>query len=116
MGITVQYDDGKGRTRPSKEPAKSETIDLKYVKNWEDVKNPGDYSFSCQIGSWGVEVVVMVCPFCGFEAPLPFLIRVEEKEPLTLKDEMKCGRCSVSFHVIKGKAIKSWIPGGIPCT
>ena len=112
---TAHYDDGKGRTRPSNEPKKSDAVELRLIENWEEVSKPGDYSFSCQIGSWGLEVLVMLCPFCGFEAPMPFLTKVEEKEPLTLAEEMRCGRCFVSFHVIKGKAIKSWFPGGIPC-
>jgi hypothetical protein len=115
--LTTIWDDGKGRIpiQKSDEPESSFIVNLRLVEDWKEVSKAGDYAFSCLIGTWSYECLVLLCPFCGFEAPLPFLMTVQSKDPLQIKEELSCGLCSTRFYVIKGQAIKSWFPGGIPC-
>lgn len=100
--VVTQIDDGRGRfLQDRKEPA----VIMTRKEDWHDVSAAGDYAFS---EFAGFEFLVVVCPFCGFEAPLPWLIKVVSTEPLTIDQELFCKKCDTFFHVIEGSAYKSW--------
>lgn len=100
-------DDGFGRELPLKIKG-SQFVTLKRKEEWLEVKEPGDYAWSTWAETF--EMLVLVCPFCGFEAPMPWLIKTNCKDPLDIAQELFCKNCVTFFHIINGAAYKSWIP------
>ena len=100
-------DDGKGRQFTS-ELHGVESVALKQKENFQEVREPGDYAWETWAESF--DMLVLVCPFCGFEAPMPWLIKVDCKDPLDIVPELYCKNCVTFFYIIKGVAYKSWLP------
>jgi len=106
MGVKliVETDDRLGRKLSKPELS---GIKMSLKEDWEMVKKAGDYTF---IPYETIDCLIVMCPFCGFEAPVPWLVKVESKDPLEIKQELYCEKCHTIFHVIQGSAYKSWIP------
>lgn len=104
--IITQIDDGRGRLRQDYDERQKSAVTMTCKEDWRDVNDPGDYAFSHFVETF--EIVVMGCPFCSFEAPLPLLIKITSRNPLTIAQELFCKKCDTFFHVIEGKAYKSW--------
>lgn len=98
-----KVDDGKGIEKPL--PSKPDNIPLRKRASWNEVLLPGDYVW---IQTYEMNVLMMACPFCGFESPVPHTVPVEKSDPLQLGKEIYCVMCGQGFHVIGGKAIRSW--------
>jgi hypothetical protein len=106
---TYSYGDSKGRS--PREPGPPDIVALHEKDCSVGLENCGDYYWFDFYGSPGgitFEGIALNCPFCNFNGPIPTLTKVEKKNPLTLTEELTCGHCSCSFHVIEGKAIRSW--------
>jgi hypothetical protein len=108
--VTTVWDDGKGRLLPSKEPKKPDTIVL-HLKDWHEISEHGDYAFTYELAFGVFECLVLRCPFCNFEQPVPTFTKVTKKNPLNIEEEMYCRNCLTFFHVINGIATRSWIGG-----
>ena len=107
LSIRSITDDGFGRERPHKLKG-SKFVTLNRKEDWKEVKEPGDYAWTTWAETF--ESLVLVCPFCGFEAPMPWLIKTNCKDPLDIAQELYCKKCATFFCIIKGVAYKSWIP------
>lgn len=95
--------DGRGRW-----PGKNFRVDFVTLnRNDFEEKNAGDYSW-LEFG--GFKFLLLSCPFCGFDAPVPALAKINFEEPLDLETELFCGNCLAYFQIIQGVAHRSWIP------
>jgi len=107
MGITTHYDDGRGHVLLKIEKS-TDCVTMRKKEDFHDVAEAGDYAFETWAESF--DFLVLVCPFCGWEAPMPWHITVVEKDPLDILQELSCSKCSTTFFIIKGTAYKCWLP------
>jgi len=77
---------------------------LKRRLHWSDISLPGEWAW---VETLEFDFLMLICPFCGFEAPVPHTNKVVSGTPLTLEEQLTCGNCGQSFHVFNDKAIKS---------
>jgi uncharacterized protein YbaR (Trm112 family) len=77
-------------------------VKLKQKDVWWHISQPGDYAWEecCE------QRLILACPFCGSDAPVPYTVTVEQKEPLTIVEELHCGFCEAAFEIRDGEAIK----------
>lgn len=99
--LRTVVDDGKGRTRDSyAKPTPMQCV--------EEVKEKGDYNIARLFDLF--DMLIIVCPFCTGVLETRYThTRIFTREPLTLEDELKCGKCERRFHIINGLAIESWV-------
>lgn len=105
MQIRTLFDDGKGRV--SLEISEPPVV-MHRKEHYSDISEKGDYAFDTWADTF--DFLVMGCPFCGFGAPMPWLIKIITKEPLDILQELHCGKCHAGFVVIQGVAHRSWLP------
>jgi hypothetical protein len=80
---------------------------LRDTGQWLDVMYSGDYTWVPLFQAEGAEQMyslLMCCPWCSRLAPLPYMVTVFMKSPLTLKEKITCGYCATSFTVEDGVA------------
>lgn len=110
--LVQKIDDGKGREfkfSPQEKPEQPKI--LTEIEDWKKLQNPGEYAFHRL--TIGLDCLILVCPFCGFEAPMPWLLTIVSKNPLEVAEELQCRKCSIHFYILKGYVSKSWLPGGL---
>ena len=102
--LAQKTDDGKGREKPS--PTRPDVFPLKRQKEWTGGNlNSGEWVW---VETIDIDFLILACPFCGMESPLPHTTKITTVDPLTLEEEISCGNCGENFHVINDKAIRSW--------
>lgn len=102
--LTQRIDDGKGREKPV--PIRPDVFPLSRQRDWTGGNlKAGEWVW---VETFDIDFLILACPFCGMESPLPHTTKITSGDPLTLAEEISCGNCGDSFHVINNQAIRSW--------
>ncbi len=86
-------------------------VPLHLKKDLEGLTDSGDYCWQ-QHNAFPFDILILSCPFCNRDAPVPTLIKVFSKQPITIEGEMHCGFCGVGFRIIDGVAARFQSFGG----
>lgn len=84
-------------------PEKINAVTLISSPNWRKSNTPGQYGWEV-VG--GYEFLILICPFCGHDSPVPWLTEIKSKNPLELGEDLYCPKCETTFGVKDGIATR----------